>query len=241
MSEAFLWGLVGGSSLVLGAVIVLIHGPAKRSLGLILGFGAGVLLSAVSFELVDEALTVAEGQGGTVLGFFAGALVFYLGDSAIAGLGHATGSGEGSEASGLSIVLGTILDGVPESAVLGLTLLQTGNVGASILVAVFVSNLPEAIGASSDLLGSGWRKTRVIALWGGVALISALAAAGGYALLDGASPRLVAFVLAFAAGAILTMLSTTMIPEAFEDAHRPVGLATTLGFAVALAINLMAA
>jgi len=203
-----------------------------------MGFGAGVLLSAVSFELIDEALTVSSGEGATVLGFFSGALMFYLGDSAIARIGK-KGDEEGS--SGLSIVLGTVLDGIPESAVLGLTILQTGSIGISMLVAVFISNLPEAIGASSSLLKSGWARSRILALWIGVALVSAVAAAAGYALLADASPKTLAFVLAFAAGAILTMLSTTMIPEAFEDAKRPVGLATTLGFAVALAINGLAA
>ena len=237
MSEAFFWGLVGGSSLVLGALIVFIREPARKALGLIMGFGAGVLLSAVSFELVDEALTVAGGEGGTALGFFAGALVFYAGDTAIARIGKSDGEGE----SGLSIVLGTVLDGVPESAVLGLILLQTGEVGISMLVAVFLSNLPESIAASSSLLESGWERFRVLALWTGVALVSAVSAAAGYALLDGSSPYTLAFVLAFAGGAILTMLSTTMIPEAYEDVHRPVGLATTLGFAVALAINLLTA
>jgi ZIP family zinc transporter len=238
MGEAFAWGLVGAISLILGALIVFIHRPATRSLGLIMGFGAGVLLSAVSFELIDEALTVSGGEGGTALGFFTGALVFYVGDSAIARIGRGK-EGEGS--SGLSIVLGTVLDGVPESAVLGLTILQTGAVGVSMLVAVFVSNLPEAIAASSGLLDSGWKRSRVVALWSGVALVSALSAAVGYALLADSPPQDLAFVLAFAAGAILTMLSTTMIPQAFVEAHRPVGLATTLGFAVALAINWVAA
>jgi ZIP family zinc transporter len=238
MGEAFFWGLLAGSSLILGAVTVFRRQPERRTLGLIMGFGAGVLLSAVSFELVDEALTVSGGQGGTVLGFFMGAIVFYVGDSLIARLGSGKGDGE---TGGLSIALGTVLDGIPESAVLGLTLLETGDIGISLLVAVFISNLPESIGASSDLLASGWKRSRVLALWTGVALVSALSAALGYALLDGASPQTIAFALAFAAGSILTMLSTTMIPEAFEEARRPVGLATTLGFAVALAINWVAA
>jgi len=233
MAEAFIWGLLGATSLVLGALIVFVHGPTKMSLGLIMGFGAGVLLSAVSFELLEEALTVPGGQGATVLGFFSGAIVFYLGDSAIARIGRSGGE----ESSGPAIVLGTVLDGVPESAVLGLTLLQTGSIGISMLVAVFVSNLPEAIAATSGLITSGWRRSRVLALWTGVASASALASAAGYALLADSSPRNRSFVLAFAGGAILTMLSTSMIPVAFEDARRPVGLATTLGFAVALAIN----
>ena len=236
MGEAFAWGLLAASSLVIGALIVFVHEPRIRTLGLVMGFGAGVLISAVSFELVDEALTVSNGLGDVALGFFSGVLVFYLGDSLIERMG---GQSEG-EGSGLSIVLGTILDGVPESAVLGLTLLQTGEIGISMLVAVFISNLPESIGASSQMLDSGWSKNRVLGLWVGVALVSAAAAGIGYAVLDGASPRTVAFVLAFAGGAILTMLSTTMIPQAYQEAHRPVGLATSFGFAVAIAINWLA-
>jgi ZIP family zinc transporter len=237
MAEAFLWGLIAASSLVIGALVVFAREPSTRTLGLVMGFGAGVLISAVSFELIDEALTVANGLGDVALGFFSGVIVFYFGDSVIENMG---GGGEEESGSGLPIVLGTVLDGVPESAVLGLTLLQTGEIGISMLVAVFVSNLPEAISASSQMLESGWTKRRVLALWIGVALISALAAAAGYALLDGASPRAVAIVLAFAGGAILTMLSTTMIPQAYQEAHRPVGLATSFGFAVALAINWLA-
>ncbi len=237
MGEAFFWGLVAASSLLMGALVVFVHGPAKRSLGLIMGFGAGVLLSAVSFELIDEALTQGGGQGGTILGFFSGALVFYLGDSMIARIGK---SAEGDGSSGLSIVLGAVLDGIPESAVLGLTILQTGSIGVSMLVAVFISNVPEAIGASSDLLKSGWKRSQIIGLWTGVAVVSAMAAAIGYLLLADAPPQTLAYVLAFAAGSILTMLSTTMIPEAYKDARRPVGLATTLGFAVALAVSWLA-
>jgi ZIP family zinc transporter len=134
-------------------------------------------------------------------------------------------------------VLGAALDGVPESAVLGLTVLQNGTVAASMVVAVFVSNLPESIAASSGLLRSGWSVRGVLTLWSAIALVSAASAALGYALLDGASADANAFVLAFAGGAILAMLSTSMIPEAYENAGRIVGLTTTLGFAVAFAIN----
>jgi zinc transporter, ZIP family len=237
MAEAFLWGLAAASSLAIGALVVFAKEPRTRTVGLVMGFGAGVLISAVSFELIEEALTLGNGLGDVALGFFSGVIVFYFGDTVIENMG---GGGEDTSESGLPIVLGTVLDGVPESAVLGLTLLQTGEIGISMLVAVFISNLPEAMGASSQLLESGWSKRRVLALWIGVAAISALAAAAGYALLDGASPRLIAIVLAFAGGAILTMLSTTMIPQAYQEAHRPVGLATSLGFAVAISISFLA-
>jgi zinc transporter, ZIP family len=240
MFEAFLWGLIGASSLLLGVLIVGFRRPAELPLGLIMGFGAGVLLSAVSFELVEEAVETSGGLSGTTLGFFAGAAVFTLGDFAIAKFGYGNRKDIGAgphDATATAIVLGTLLDGLPESAVLGLTLLQTGEIGIAMLIAVFVSNLPESIAASSGLLNSGWSLTRVYVLWSGIAIASALAAAFGYAALDGASPRTLAFILAFAGGAILTMLATSMMPESYEHAGRIVGFITVLGFFVAFAIH----
>ena len=240
MAEAFAWGLLGASSLVLGALIVFVHDLGSEALGLVMGFGAGVLLSAVSFELFEEAVSTS--ATGTALGFFIGALVFVTGDSLLARM--ANGRRDASRppdpshsAAALPIVLGSVLDGIPESAVLGLTLLQSGSIGIALLAAVFISNLPEAIAATSDLLLGGWARRKVIVMWIGIALASALAAGLGYFLLDGASAEVLAFTLAFAGGAILVMLATSMIPEAYERAGRASGLLVTLGFAVAYAIH----
>jgi ZIP family zinc transporter len=134
-----------------------------------------------------------------------------------------------------------VLDGIPETAVLGLTLLQNGEIGVSMVVAVFVSNVPEAIAATSSLRASGWSRAATLVLWGSIAVVCALAAAVGYGALDGASPTVLAFVLAFAGGAILTMLATTMMPEAYEHVGRPVGLATVAGYAVAFGIHWLTA
>lgn len=233
MVEAFVWGLLAGSSLVLGAAIVALCRPQRRTVGLVMGFGAGVLLSAVSFELVDEAVQVAGGEGGVALGFFTGAVVFLGGDLMISRWGqHDRGS---APTGALGIVLGIVLDGVPESAVIGLTLLQAGTVGVSILVAVFISNVPESVAATSGLRRQGWPWSRLYLMWSATALVCALASAAGYTLLDGASPRQLAFTFAFAGGAVLAMLSTTMVPEAYEYAGRPAGLTTTLGFGAAYA------
>ena len=133
-----------------------------------------------------------------------------------------------------------MLDGIPESAVLGLTVLQTGEVGAAMLVAVLVSNLPEGIAATAGLRNGGWSPARICALWLAVALAAATAAGAGYALLDGATSDELAFILAFAGGAILTMVSTSMAPEAYEHAGRTVGIVTVLGFATAFAVNWVA-
>jgi ZIP family zinc transporter len=238
MLEAAAWGLLASSSLILGALLVMVHTPSHRVLGLIMGFGAGVLVSAVSFELVEEAARTSNGAGGVAIGLFSGAVVFYVGDTLIARMSGGEGANGESKGSGaLAIVLGTVLDGIPESAVLGLTLLRSGEIGVAMLVAVFVSNMPEAVAASTDLLESGWSKSRVLLLWTAVALVSTLSALAGYALLDGASSSVIAFMFAFAGGAILAMLSTSMVPEAYVLAGRAVGLAVTVGFAVSFGIT----
>jgi zinc transporter, ZIP family len=237
--EAFLWGLLAASSLVIGALIVRVHIPHPRALGLVMGFGAGVLISAVAYELVEEAVTVGGGEGGAGVGFFVGAIAFFLGDMLIARLGYANRkdiAGAPTSAGPLAIVLGAALDGIPESAVIGLSLLL-GDVSIAMFVAVFVSNVPESIAASTGLVNTGWRFSRVLLLWSVIAIVSACSSAAGYGLLDTASPGVTAFVLSFAGGAILTMLATSMMPEGYEHAGRAVGLMTTFGFAVAFAIS----
>lgn len=175
-------------------------------------------------------------------GLFAGCTVFFVGDWLI---GRAGGSerkdarGGQENGSSLAIVLGTVLDGVPESMVIGLTIFKGGTVGAAYLIAVFISNLPESISSTSGLLASGWKKAMVLWMWIGIAIVSGLASLAGYVLFQHSSPDVVAFVLTFAAGAILTMLANTMMPEAYEHGGKWVGVATTIGFAVAFSIHVL--
>ena len=239
MAESFAWGVLGASSLLIGGLVAEYVHIGRRALGLIMAFGAGVLISAVSFELVEEAFATS-GDQGAVVGFFAGSAVFFVGDLFIdrAGGSDRKHSG-GAQADGvaLAIVLGIVLDGIPESFVLGLTVLETGTVSAAFLVAVFISNLPETIAATTGLTKAGWSRRKVNGLWLTVMAVSGLSALAGYALLDGASEGTVSFVLAFAGGAILTMLADTMMPEAYANGGKLAGIATTLGFAVAFGIN----
>jgi zinc transporter, ZIP family len=237
---AFGWGLLAASSLVVGAVVAMLVRLGNRAIGLIMGFGAGVLISAVAFDLVEEAADAVTGQGVVVLGLFVGCLVFAGGDWLIARLGgkHRKGPlGKQSEGSGPAIVLGTVLDGIPESIVIGLTIFVGGEVGVAYLVAVFLSNLPEAISSTTGLLAGGWKKARVLWMWVAIAIVSGLASAAGYGLFQNAAPEVIAFVLTFAAGAILTMLANTMIPEAFEHGGRWAGIVLTLGFAIAFTLH----
>jgi ZIP family zinc transporter len=232
------WGSIAGASLILGGLLALNVKISRRTLGYIMAFGSGVLISAIAYELVEDAIGRAAGRP-VALGLFAGALTFYGGDLLIdrlGGSGRKASSGEQAEGNTLPIVLGTVLDGVPESIVLGVSLLD-GGISLAMLCAIFISNLPEAIAGTTGLQAAGWRRGRILTLWATVAVVSALACSVGYRLLDTAEPGTIAFIQAFAAGALLTMLADTMMPEAFEHGGRSVGLWTTLGFCVAFALT----
>jgi ZIP family zinc transporter len=235
VGEALLWGLVSASSLIVGGFVAMRFDISSRALGWIMAFGAGVLISAVAFELVEEAFETSLGESGVGFGLLAGSLVYFGGDMLLDRAGGADrkhSGGKQAEGSALAIVLGIVLDGVPESLVLGLTVLQSGTVSMAMLIAVVLSNLPEAIAATSGLLQSGWTRMRITGLWTLVTVVSGIASLLGYVLFDTASAGAVAFVLSFAAGAILTMLADTMMPEAFEHGGKLVGVLTTIGFAV---------
>jgi ZIP family zinc transporter len=240
VSAAFAWGILAASSLLIGGLIALRVRVSSRVVGLVLGFGAGVLISAVAYELVEDAFSTSEGGAWVAAGLAAGAFAYFFGDELIdrrGGEKRKSMGGEQEEGTALAIVLGIVLDGIPESVVIGLTLLEGGGVSVAMIVAVFLSNLPEAIGATSGLAVAGWQRARILGLWGLVILASGLAALAGYGLFGDASPNTVAFVLAFAGGAILTMLAETMIPEAYLRGGKAVGLVTTLGFGVAFAVS----
>jgi ZIP family zinc transporter len=209
-------------------------------IGLVSAFGAGVLISAVAYELFLEASETAEDRYWVGFGLFAGAFTFFLGDTLIDRMGgEGRKSMEGRQAGGaaLAIVLGIVLDGIPESFVVGIGLLSGEGISAAFVAAVFLSNLPESAAASAGLAKAGWQPKRIYGLWTGVTVVAGAAAAIGYGALGDASADSIAFVLAFAAGAILTMLADTMMPEAFEKGGKAAGLLTTLGFAAAVLIS----
>lgn len=240
MVEAGLWGLLGASSLLLGAFGGLGLRVPRRWVALLMAFGAGALISALAFDLTEEAF--ARGGTATVaVGLALGALTFFGGDRLLARRGSrrsGTETAAASDGNGPAIVLGALLDGIPESVVLGSTLLAGVGVGVPFLAAVFISNVPEAWSAAVDLRREGHGARWIIGLWVVVALVSGLAAGLGYgALGEMGGSSLVPFIQAFAAGAILTMLADTMIPEAFEEGGSLTGLATVLGFALAFFLS----
>jgi ZIP family zinc transporter len=242
--QAGLWGVLAGGALVVGALIAWFVKVPRSVVATVMAFGAGVLISALAFDLVAE----AESKGGlipTLIGFLGGAAVYVAANVALAAKGarHRKRSedqqpSEDEQAgSGTAIAIGALLDGVPESIVLGLTLLAGQGIGLPVLAAVFISNLPEGLSSAAGMKRSGRGARYVFGVWCGIAVSSGVAGALGVLLLDGASPSLVAAITAVAAGAILAMVADTMIPEAFERTHLYAGLVATIGFALSFALE----
>lgn len=242
MAEAAFWGAVGASALVVGAEVAFHFKLSRLTIGLIMAFGVGALISSVAFELIAPAIqTIETWQVG--LGLVLGALTFFIGDRLIARIGGegrknadaaSGGDGKGKEDSGLGLVLGTLLDGIPESAVLGMSLVGGAGVSLSLLAGVWVSNFPESLGSSVNMRNSGWSKRKIRFIWYGILIASAIASAIGFAALDASSTLTGGLVEAFAAGALLCMIADEMAPEAYHRASVYAGLATVAGFCLAV-------
>ncbi|MET7271304.1 MULTISPECIES: ZIP family metal transporter [Streptomyces] len=246
--QAGLWGLLAGSALLLGAAVGFGVRVPQKVIATVMAFGAGVLISAVSFELVGEAYDEA-GLAPAAIGTILGAVAYTAGNIWLARRGarhrkrsgHHTAHTQPSEAqqggSGLALALGALLDGVPESAVIGVSLLDGGAVSLVTVAAVFISNVPEGLSSSAGMRKSGRSKGYVFGVWGAIAAASTVSAVLGYTVVGAFSPAVIAAVTAVAAGAILAMIADTMIPEAFEDAHLAIGLVTVSGFLVSFALS----
>lgn len=235
--EAGGWGLLAGAALVIGAAIGFYVNVPARAVAGVMAFGSGVLISALSFELMDEAFRNG-GIGATAYGFLGGAAVYTALNYGLShrGARHRKRSGgqqtreSEHQGSGLSIALGALLDGIPESIVIGLSMLKGGAVSLVAVIAIFLSNLPEGLSSAAGMKSAGRGARYVFGVWGGIALASGVAAVAGFVLFDGAPGGVVSATNAVAAGAILAMLVDTMIPEAFAEAHDFAGLIAVLGF-----------
>jgi len=236
MTAAIGWGAVAASSLVVGALLAFARRWPDRQVGVVLAFGAGALISAIAFELALEGAQL--GDPGTVaIGLGIGALTYFVCDGLLDRPSPSKGAGGEAATAGTALALGAFLDGIPEQLVLGIGLAGGEGVSVALLVAIFVSNLPEAIGSATDMAEAGASRRSVVGLWAGVAVCCMLATVAGYAAADVASGGVQAAINGFAAGALLVMLIDSMIPEAASKAGRVAGLFTAVGFAVAAGLS----
>lgn len=229
------WGLVAGASLLVGALLGLYTGASQRVISAVMAIGAGVLISSVAFDLMEESYERG-GFDATAVGLVSGALIYFAANWAVdhAGGRHRKRSqGQQAGGSAMAITIGALMDGIPESAAIGISLIGGGAVGLVFVVAVFLSNVPEGLSAAAGMKKAGRSSTYVLGLWGAVVAVSGLSALLGYLFLAGASGNVIAAIQSFAAGAILTMLASTMLPEAHEEGGAVVGVVTALGFLMA--------
>jgi len=238
------WGFIAGSALLLGAAIGYLARLPRRLIAAVMAFGSGVLISALSFDLMDEAY-MRGGFDSTALGFVGGAALYTVANWYIARQGgkhrKRSGNQQPSEAedngSGLAIAIGALLDGIPESIAIGVSMIKGGAVRSVTVAAIFISNIPEALSSSSGMKNAQRSPRYIFGVWTAIAVVSALASLTGYVLFSNLSVDAVAATTAVAAGAILAMLADTMMPEAFAEAHNFAGLITVLGFLVAFVLT----
>lgn len=243
--QAGLWGLFSGGALLVGAVIGYRFRLSDTLIASIMAFGSGVLISTLAFELMEEAYRQG-GLGASGIGFAAGALVYSAANWLLGlyGAKHRKRSGdlqpseEDMQGSGAAIAVGALLDGIPESIAIGLSMLDGSGISTVTVTAIFISNIPEGLASSSGMKRSGRSAGFIFGLWLTIAIISGIAALAGYAVFGEFSTQVRAATTGVAAGAILAMIADTMIPEAFEKTHGLSGLVTAAGFLSAFALSM---
>lgn len=244
MFQAIFWSAIATGTLLIGMVLAYRNLVGPKWTGLIMAFGAGAIISAVAYQLIGPALDAGNLSGLVGLGMAAGALVYYFADRWVDNMGGEERMDlEGAQAggSGAGILLGSLLDGVPESLVLGLGLTHSPSVSMAFIFAVAISNIPQGLGGTAGMLVSGWAKAKITRLWLAVCAASIVAAALGYGLGQLFTGATGSFVDAFAAGALLVMLTDSMLPDSFNHGGKQAGLSLVFGFGVAVAMVLLQA
>ncbi|MCM3601013.1 ZIP family metal transporter [Robertmurraya korlensis] len=239
MWNATIWGAISGSAVLIGALLSMFISIPKKIIGLIMAFGTGVLIGAASYELLGEAVEDA-GIIPTSIGFVSGALVFTIFDYIVSKNGASQRKRSVPKVAaggGLAIFFGTIMDAIPESIMIGASLIEQQSVNSLLVISIFISNIPEGLSSTVGMKDSGYSNKKVLFLWIAVLVASALASLGGYFLLDGASVNVKSGIAAFAGGGIIAMVASTMMPEAYEDSGPITGLSAALGLLASIILD----
>lgn len=241
MNTAVLYGSISGLALLVGAGSGILLKLKQKTIAKFMAFGSGVLICAITIGLMEEAFGLG-GFDAVTLGFLIGGVVFIGGDYLI----HLTGGREhkrrtllktDSSSNGLAITLGAVIDGIPESIALGVAIFMGQGTGILMLAAIALSNFPEGISSITGLRKIGYSKSKILGIWLLVGLVMAVVTVFSYQFLHDLSGNWVGIIESFAAGAVLSMLADTMMPEAFEEGGFSIGLLTTLGFLAAFIIS----
>lgn len=241
IATVLLYASLTGFSLILGVIIGTALKISQKIIAAIMAFGSGVLICALTFGLMEEAFDHG-GFDAVIIGFFSGGVVFISGDVLIHRIGgrnhkrkahHLSAKGT----NGRAIVLGSLLDGIPESIALGVALLSKKGIGLLMLVAIFLSNLPESLSSIDDLRKEGFSKQRIYWLWSIVSLCVASSVVLSFLFLEKMDLNALGIIESFASGAILAMLADSMMPEAYEDGGPLIGFLTMLGFLAAFILS----
>ncbi|WNS46863.1 ZIP family metal transporter [Paenibacillus sp. MMS20-IR301] len=241
MWSALTWGAVSGSAVLIGALLALFLPIPGKLIGFIMAFGTGVLIGAAAYELLEDSANDG-GLTPTLIGFTAGALVFTLFDWLIsrrggAGRKRSAGAPAGAKSGGLAIFAGTVLDAIPESIMIGASLISGQGVSLLLVIAIFISNIPEGLSSTAGLKQGGYGKSKIVLLWLGVLIISTAASGGGYLFMDHASEHTEALIASFAGGGIIAMVSSSMMPEAYEDGGPLTGFIAAMGLLCSLVLD----
>ncbi len=256
MITAAIYGFLASSGLLIGMLIGLFTSPPRRLIASIVAFGSGILVSTLTFDLMEEAFETGS-PAFVVTGFLAGTLIYVLINAGLDHLAAQSPKRQGREPqdvmpaaaavpetpaetalSSTALLVGALLDGIPENAALGISLYAEGRgLGLVLLAAIFLGNFPESISSSVGMRQEGRSRGYIMLVWTSTALVCTVASVAGYALLGGLSPNMISALLALAAGGILAMLADTMMPEAFQHGGPLVALATAVGFICALLLS----
>ena len=249
MWESLIWGFVASIPLIIGSVVALFVSLPKSIIAAIMAFGSGVLVAALSFSLMEEAFNLSQSIPSVAIGFILGGISYSAAnrildkkskdDSSVRARkrSHGENSGGGKSTSGLSLLVGSIMDNIPENMALGISLVTGGAVNVVLIAAIFISNFPEGLASTHGMKANGRSKKYILFLWSIAVVIGTISTAIGFAVLSKTSPAIISVAISFAAGAILVMLAESMIPEAFEEGGSKIGLAAMAGFVIAFILG----
>jgi ZIP family zinc transporter len=246
--EPLLWGFIASIPLLIGSIIASIVNLPKQVVAIIMAFGSGVLVAALAFSLIEEAFSLSESIISVIVGFVLGGLSYttanYIlnrksrGSTRHRKKSHGENAGGGKDASGLALLVGSVMDNIPENMALGISLVTGGAVNIVLIAAIFLSNFPEGLSSAQGMKSNGRSKKYIVSLWSIAVVIGTISSIIGFTFLSNTAPSTISIAISFAAGAILVMLAESMIPEAHaEGGSSRIGIATMAGFAIAFILG----